>query len=134
MKGLLLEKTEKPTIALCDDEREITDVYECLLSDKYNVLTFNHPEDLLKLLDLHKQCPFEILITDLTMPKMSGLQLIDCARKKGFEFPTILLSGYLDNNTLKEAVNRAYLRVLEKPVDFPYFLNFLEELLIESRK
>ena len=98
MKGQLLNDN-KPTIAFVDDEVEITEVYTAILSEHYKVLSFNQPDDLLKFLALHEECPFDVLITDLKMPKMSGLQLIERAHQIGFQFPSILLSGYLDKKS-----------------------------------
>jgi len=133
VKGLLITDQEKPTIAFCDDEVAITEVYTAILSEHYNVLAFNHPEELLKFLDFHEECPFEILITDLRMPKMSGLQLIERAHQKGFQFPSLLLSGYLDKKNLMTAVGCGVLRVIEKPAEISTILNSIEELMIESR-
>jgi len=133
MKGLLLSDNEKPTIAFCDDEVEITEVYSAILSEHYKVLTFNQPEELLKFLEFHSECPFEVLITDLKMPKMSGLQLIERAHQKGFQFPAILLSGYLDKKNLMTAVGCGILRVIEKPAEIPHILKCLDEVITESR-
>lgn len=133
MKGLLITDQEKPTIAFCDDEVEITEVYSAILSEHFKVLTFNHPEELLKFLEFHEECPFEVLITDLKMPKMSGLQLIERAHQKGFQFPAILLSGYLDKKNLMTAVGCGVLRVLEKPAEISKILNSIDELMTESR-
>ena len=132
MKGLLLGNQEKPTIAFCDDEVEITEVYAAILSEYYTVLTFNQPEELLKFLEFHEECPFEVLITDLKMPKMSGLQLIERAHQKGFQFPALLLSGYLDKKNLMTAVGCGILRVIEKPAEIPHILKCIDELLTES--
>lgn len=133
MKGLLLTDKEKPTIAFCDDEKDITEVYAAILSEHYKVLTFNQPEELLKFIEFHEECPFEVLITDLKMPKMSGLQLIERAHQKGFQFPAILLSGYLDKKNLMTAVGSGILRVLDKPAEIPHLVQCLEEMVIESR-
>lgn len=133
MKGLLITDQEKPTIALCDDEVEITEVYSAILSEHFKVLTFNHPEELLKFLEFHEECPFEVLVTDLKMPKMSGLQLIERAHQKGFQFPSILLSGYLDKKNLMTAVGCGVMRVLEKPAEIPHILQSIEEMMTENR-
>ncbi len=133
MKGLLINDNEKPTIAFCDDEKDITDVYAAILSEHYNVLTFNQPEELLKFIEFHEECPFEVLITDLKMPKMSGLQLIERAHQKGFQFPSILLSGYLDKKNLMTAVGCGVMRVLEKPAEIPQILACIDEMMTENR-
>ncbi|WP_413288508.1 response regulator [Bdellovibrio sp. HCB337] len=134
MKGNLLDtQNDKPTIAFVDDEAEITEVYSAILSEHYKVLTFNQPEELLKFLEFHEACPFEVLITDLKMPKISGLQLIERAHQKGFQFPSLLLSGYLDKSNLMTAVGSGVLRVIEKPADISRILQCVEELMNEAR-
>jgi len=122
------------TIAFVDDEVEITEVYTAILSEHYKVLSFNQPDELLKYLDDHKACPFDVLITDLKMPKMSGLQLIERAHQKGFQFPSILVSGYLDKKNLMTAVGTGILRVLEKPAEIKDLLKSVEEILKENQK
>lgn len=133
MKGLILDQNSKPRIAFVDDEKAITDVYAEILSDHYQVMTFNQPEELLKFLEFHEECPFDVLITDLKMPKISGLQLIERAHQAGFQFPSLLLSGYLDKKNLMTAVGSGVLRVIEKPADLQEILKCLEELMVENK-
>jgi DNA-binding NtrC family response regulator len=68
MKGQLLEHSQKPSIALVDDDPIVTEAYASILSQYYQVITFNNPEEFLKYLDYHEVSPFEVLITDLRMP------------------------------------------------------------------
>lgn len=133
MKGLLLDNNSKPTVAFVDDEKAITDVYAEILSEYYQVMTFNQPEELLKFLEFHEECPFDVLITDLKMPKISGLQLIERAHQAGFQFPSLLISGYLDKKNLMTAVGSGILRVIEKPADIQEILRCIEELMVENK-
>jgi two-component system response regulator FixJ len=57
-----------------------------------------------------------VLLTDMRMPHMSGLQLIDAVRERGRELPIVVLSGYHDV-PVDELKRRGAGAVLDKPVD-----------------
>lgn len=59
----------------------------------------------------------DILLTDVEMPRVSGLQLIKDAAAAGYEFVSILLTGHSNFNYAKEAISLKVLDYLLKPVE-----------------
>lgn len=59
-----------------------------------------------------------MVITDLDMPKMSGVELVRNIRKTSPDIPIIIVTGFADANTMK-AIEEYSLPLLQKP--FSYF-------------
>lgn len=81
-----------------------------------------------KIITLHP----DILITDIRMPLMSGLELIQRLRVENISISTVILSGYRDFEYAKEAMKLNVDEYLLKPVsieDLLYVLDSLEEKL-----
>jgi FixJ family two-component response regulator len=118
-------------IILVDDESGLLQIYQEILSAHYHITTFSSPNQFLKFLKDHRTPPFEVLITDLKMPGLSGVEMIRTAQKLGFFFPSILLSGYLDKQAVFEAVDLGVYRLLEKPTPADTLVAAIEEVLVE---
>ncbi|CAI6034947.1 response regulator [Cohnella sp. JJ-181] len=78
-------------------------------------------------LEFCKTCPVDILITDIRMPGISGLELIQQLKKYDRRFKSILLSGYGEWDYAQEAIRQQVDGYLLKPVDH-------EELAIMMRR
>ena len=104
MKTLVIPKRR---VVLVDDESGLLDLYHHILGDIYQISTFDSPQKFLDSLVSKDSMPFDILITDLSMPGINGIEMIREANKKGFYFPSIILSGYLDKSSMFQAVDLA---------------------------
>ena len=61
--------------------------------------------------------PVDLLITDLHMPELDGLQLIKHIRNSGFNMPVIVMTGYGEREVLKELIKIGCDDFLDKPFD-----------------
>jgi response regulator RpfG family c-di-GMP phosphodiesterase len=118
-------------VAVVDDETGLLELFKQVLKPYYEVLTFNSPKKFLDYISNHKTSPFEVLISDLKMPYMSGVEMIQEAQAKGFYFPSILLSGHLDKKSIFSAVDLGVYRLLEKPASPEIIIQSIEELIVE---
>jgi FixJ family two-component response regulator len=55
------------------------------------------------------------LVLDIRLPGMNGLELFKTLRERGYEIPTILISGHMDSDACREALKEGALACLEKP-------------------
>ena len=82
--------------------------------------------------------PIDILLTDIKMPEMNGLELIDFIRHQDLNIKVIVLSGYDDFNYVKGAIKLGVENYLLKPVNKEELsltlLNVLDKIEKESRK
>ena len=70
----------------------------------------------------------DILITDIRMPLMSGLELISKAHRKNVKMRTVILSGYEDFQYAREAIRLEVSAYLTKPVDEEQLTGILRDL------
>ncbi len=114
------------TILLVDDDAEVAEVArQCLADEGYEVLRVGDGTSALALLD--GGGAVALLIADLAMPGMNGLQLAARARARRPGLPILLATGYADTAALHGG-NPGY-PVLEKPFKVGQLLNAVAELI-----
>jgi two-component system, response regulator YesN len=67
-------------------------------------------------LEILQTQPVDIMISDITMPRMNGLELVEITRSRWKKIKTILLSGYAEFAYAKEAITLGTYEYLLKPV------------------
>jgi len=123
-------KGNNENILIVDDEESIAILMEEMLTDYGYQTTIT--SDSTEALSLFKETPdkFSMLITDQTMPKLTGLELITLLREIKPNLPVILCSGFSDKINEEEAEIKN-IHYFNKPVDFAK-LNKKIALLLNS--
>jgi len=114
------EKT-KPRILLVDDEKDIAEVFRSGLSLKgFQVDAFNDPQ---KLLDNFEACRYDVMITDVRMPCINGLELYEKIKKLDNKIKIYFLSAceIYENETNKVSPNS----IIKKPVSIESLANLI---------
>lgn len=70
----------------------------------------------------------DLLITDIRMPKMNGLELIESMKTAGLCSEFVILSGYEDFSYAQEAIRKGVADYLTKPVEKEYLCTFCEKV------
>jgi two-component system, cell cycle response regulator len=100
-------------ILIVDDEVEITKTVARDLRRHAQIVSCTDPHDALKKLDEQE---FSVIVSDLKMPGMSGLQLLQHAAEKQAVCQRILLTAYMDLANLPDTINKAHLNfIMTKP-------------------
>jgi CheY-like chemotaxis protein len=60
-----------------------------------------------------------LLVSDINMPGMSGLELLPEVKQRRPDLPVFMISAYGDQDTISTALERGANKFLTKPVDFP---------------
>ena len=105
-------------ILLVDDEKCVRDCVSTALSRAgYSVTVLANGTEALAMLEgeLMESGRFDLLITDMNMPKLNGLALIDALRNKGTELPAVVMSGLGDEALFAETKSRRCVKLLSKP-------------------
>jgi len=106
LKGLL-------PILVLDDEVEITKSIARDLRRNAAVVTCTHPHEALKKIETEK---FSVIISDLKMPDMNGLEFLSKVVQIQPAAQRILLTAYMDLASLPDTINRARLNfIMTKP-------------------
>lgn len=82
-------------------------------------------------LEYMKQHPVDILLTDIRMPKMDGLALIEQAKHIYPQLKVVLISGYNDFEYTRKALNLQVFDYLLKPVERHQLLEVMERILVQ---
>ena len=72
----------------------------------------------LEKLNAPRDPPFDMLVTDINMPKMNGLELLGEIARRNAEVKTIVVSAYGDMDNIRTAMNLGAVDFVTKPVDF----------------
>lgn len=105
--------SEAPHILVVDDERVIREILaEFLTLEGYSVRTVEDGEKALTELRIR---PYDLVITDLKMPRISGLQLLEKIGQENISVLTILMTGFGTVETAIEAMKRGAYDYLLKP-------------------
>lgn len=102
-------------VLLVDDEIQIlTILAEMLEAMGIQVHICNSGDDALAYLDKH---PIEVMVSDLRMPGMNGLELLQKARAKDPDLQMVILTGFGDMKSAVEALRMGAYDYLSKPID-----------------
>ena len=64
---------------------------------------------------------FDLVVSDINMPRMDGLTLLEKLRDEATRFSTVIVSAYGDMANIRTAMNRGAFDFLTKPIDFADF-------------
>jgi DNA-binding NtrC family response regulator len=98
----------------------------------YGVVHVTSPADVPEMLAT-AEVPFDLLITDQTMPGMTGFQLADRIQKWRPGFPVIMTTGYLDLAGHQDPRELSLKAILVKPVEFAVLVAAVGRVLEEHR-
>lgn len=115
--GGMLAGTEASRVLYVDDEPSLCRAFARLFREDVGltVSTVSSPEEALAMLGQHS---FDVIVSDLRMPGMSGIELLASARRQSPDARRLLVSGYADFNSALDAINEVGIdRLLTKPWD-----------------
>ena len=97
-----------------DDEPNMLRLLKTILMDKtgYEVTTTNNPLEVSKLL---QDKAYDLVVTDLKMPLVDGMDLIDIIKKIDSQIPIIIITAYGTMETAEEAVQKGAYDFITKP-------------------
>lgn len=104
----------KKTILIVEDEVNIRKGLAATLSDNYRVLSAENGEEAYKI--FKKQHP-DLVLTDIRMPKMGGLSLLDKIKLENKKIPVILITAYGTIDSAVDSMKRGAADYITKPVN-----------------
>jgi len=116
-------------ILLVDDEQDILNIEtEMLKTLGYTVTATNSPADALEIFAEQPE-QFDLVITDMTMPAMTGDKFIQKLKKMIPNIPTILCTGYSELMSKEKAASLGIHEFLMKPISMVDFSNTIRGVL-----
>ncbi len=104
---------ESTKVFVIDDEPDIVELLGILLEDfGYQVEKFTDASDAISNLELHAP---DLIISDINMPNLSGMDFLKTIRNSGEDIPVIFVSGFLTKEIVMEGLLYGAEGFIEKP-------------------
>ena len=105
----------KAKIMVVDDEPTICSMMNVFLTQiGYQVTTVNSGEDAIALFN---QDPPDMVLLDISMPGMRGIDVLQCMKTRKADCGVIMLSAYGDDQTIQEALDMGAYCYIQKPME-----------------
>ena len=114
-------------IWIIDDEESIRTICTSALEDLFNVESFSSASEALLALNSNKP---DLIITDIKMPGMSGLEFLNKVSEKFPDLPTIIITAHANIDNALSAYKGGAFEYLTKPFD----INEIRKLAIKATK
>ena len=126
LQSAVTEDPGKNTLLVVDDEKDVTvSLQRMLFLEGYNVLTANSADEGFQL--LANNC-ISVIISDLRMPGMNGIEFLSRVKKLYPDTVRIILSGHGDLASVTDAINHgAIYQFLSKPWDDGVMLDTIND-------
>ncbi|MDO1513986.1 sigma-54 dependent transcriptional regulator [Maribacter confluentis] len=127
-------------ILVIEDEAAIRRVLVKILSEENDAYSVEEAEDGLKGIETIKSNDYDLVLCDIKMPKMDGVEVLEAARKIKPEIPFIMISGHGDLDTAVNTMRLGAFDYISKPPDLNRLLttvrNALDRkvLVVENKK
>lgn len=108
------EMCKQKKILLVEDDVQLLEKFSCLLELMLHAKV-ERAADGFEAIEKLSAINVDVVISDIKMPKMDGLELLSCARKMGFTTPFVFLSAHTDKDTALRALKLGACDLLEKP-------------------
>lgn len=117
-------------VLLVDDEEMIRNgIYEAIDWGKLGMEVIGQAEDGEEALQIFQEAGPQLILTDIKMPFMDGLELVEKVKRLSAETYIVIISGYDEFEYAQKAVKLGVNDFILKPID----LDYLEELLVKIK-
>jgi two-component system response regulator YesN len=113
-------------IVVVDDDESIRKTFFLILQKKYRVYL---AKDSKEALDRFKNTDIDLIIADLKLPFLNGLEMIAKFRESGYQGEAILISAYPDLVDIRELSHLSISQFFVKPLDLNAFSRSIDRLL-----
>lgn len=122
-----------PKILIVEDEKTISGVLENILSDELKEYEFIIAEDGLEGYKQIEKEDFALVISDLKMPKLNGVELLKQALQLKPETTFVMMSGHADIDTAVDALREGAYDFISKPIDINRLLTSVKNALDKEK-
>ena len=117
---------DKPSILICDDEEGIRESLRLILDGHYELIFAADGHEALEA--LQRSTP-TLMLLDMKLPKMDGLDTLRSIRQMAPDLPVLILSAYHSTEVAQEAVRLGATDYIPKPFESKQLLQALETTL-----
>ena len=128
-----------PKILVIEDEASIRRVLVKILTEENESYKVDEAEDGLVGIESIKKEDYDLVLCDIKMPKMDGVEVLEAAKKIKPEVPIVMISGHGDLDTAVNTMRLGAFDYISKPPDLNRLLNTVrialdrKELVVENK-
>tara|TARA_R110001583_G_scaffold15052_4_gene62388 strand:- start:16056 stop:17219 length:1164 start_codon:yes stop_codon:yes gene_type:complete len=128
-----------PKILIIEDEAAIRRVLKKIISEENESYQVEEAEDGLVGIDMISKSDFDLVLCDIKMPKMDGVEVLEKIKKLKPEIPIVMISGHGDLDTAVNTMRLGAFDYISKPPDLNRLLNTVrnaldkKELVVENK-
>lgn len=128
-----------PKILIIEDEATIRRVLIKILTEENDTYEVDEAEDGLIGIEKIKKEDYDLVLCDIKMPKMDGVEVLEAAKKIKPEIPIVMISGHGDLDTAVNTMRLGAFDYISKPPDLNRLLNTVrialdrKELVVENK-
>ncbi len=129
-----------PKILLIEDEAAIRRVLIKILTEENNTYEVDEAVDGVEGMEKIKQQEYDLVLCDIKMPKMDGVEVLEAVKKLKPEIPMVMISGHGDLDTAVNTMRLGAFDYISKPPDLNRLLNTVrnaldrKELMVENTR
>jgi len=118
-----------PKILIIEDEAAIRRVLTKILSEESKEYEVEQAEDGLEGINKIKETDYDLVLCDIKMPKMDGVEVLEAVKKLKPETPMVMISGHGDLDTAVNTMRLGAFDYISKPPDLNRLLNTVRNAL-----
>lgn len=116
-------------ILIIEDEAAIRRVLTKILSEESDAYQVEDAEDGIEGLEKIKNNDYDLILCDIKMPKMDGVEVLEAVKKIKPEIPVVMISGHGDMETAIQTMRLGAFDYISKPPDLNRLLNTIRNAL-----
>ncbi len=127
-------------ILIIEDEAAIRRVLKKIISEENDSYQVEEAEDGLQGIEMIKNNDYDLVLCDIKMPKMDGVEVLERAKKIKPEIPMVMISGHGDLDTAVNTMRLGAFDYISKPPDLNRLLNTVrnaldrKKLVVENKR
>ena len=127
-------------ILVIEDEASIRRVLKKIISEENDSYHVEEAEDGLLGIEMIKNNDYDLVLCDIKMPKMDGVEVLEKAKKIQPEIPIVMISGHGDLDTAVNTMRLGAFDYISKPPDLNRLLNTVrnalekKDLVVENKR
>lgn len=121
----------KPRIAFVDDEQPLLSFYQRIMRAHASEWDVKFFDDSVRALEFLQQSPIDAVVSDVSMPQVTGLELLTKLRRSPLtaDVPVTMLTGLADADLKRQALDLGATDLLNKPVQAPDLIARIRSML-----
>jgi diguanylate cyclase (GGDEF)-like protein len=120
----IIKQPSECRVLIVDDEQTVGDLLARALEGRYQIMTCMNGSEACALIE---QNDFDVVVSDLRLPDLSGIEVLSFAKSKDPYTEVLLITGYASLESAAVAINLGAISYIEKPLSLVDFQVHLEK-------